>query len=267
VTIARSGGVEVRQAQAPPSLRAFNAGMALLHSVQGIAILFLSTGFALPVTTAYLKYDESSDSLVTDSNTLFDIELAPLVALFLFISAFAHGALTLPGVFGWYRNNLDRGINYARWYEYSVSASVMIVVIAMLVGVYDLSSLILIFAVNAAMIFFGLATEMLNQGRERVNWIPFILGCVVGMVPWIVISLYLFAPASRSIDDVPTFVYGIYLSLFIFFNIFAVNMFLQYKKIGPWRHYLYGERMYILLSLTAKSALAWQVFAGTLRDV
>ena len=28
--------------------------------------------------------------------------------------------------------------------------------------------------------------------------------------------------------------------------------------------YLLGERLYITLSLTAKSALAWQIFAGTL---
>jgi hypothetical protein len=109
--------------------------------------------------------------------------------------------------------------------------------------------------------------ELQNQGRERVNWTPFILGCVAGVVPWVVISLYLLAPASRSVGDVPTFVYAIYVSLFLFFNVFAVNMFLQYKKIGPWRDYLFGERVYILLSLTAKSALAWQVFAGTLRDV
>jgi hypothetical protein len=42
-------------------------------------------------------------------------------------------------------------------------------------------------------------------------------------------------------------------------------MVLQYRKIGPWRDYLFGERVYILLSLFAKSALAWQVFSGTLR--
>jgi len=41
-------------------------------------------------------------------------------------------------------------------------------------------------------------------------------------------------------------------------------MVLQYKKVGPWRDYLFGERMYVLLSLVAKSALAWQVFGGTL---
>jgi hypothetical protein len=41
-------------------------------------------------------------------------------------------------------------------------------------------------------------------------------------------------------------------------------MVLQYRRIGKWADYVYGESTYILLSLVAKSALAWQVFAGTL---
>jgi hypothetical protein len=41
-------------------------------------------------------------------------------------------------------------------------------------------------------------------------------------------------------------------------------MVLQYKKIGKWSDYVYGESTYVLLSLVAKSLLAWQVFAGTL---
>ena len=39
----------------------------------------------------------------------------------------------------------------------------------------------------------------------------------------------------------------------------------QYRRVGRWRDYLYGERVYMLLSLVAKSLLAWQVFAGTLQ--
>ena len=39
---------------------------------------------------------------------------------------------------------------------------------------------------------------------------------------------------------------------------------LQYKQVGRFRDYLVGERTYIILSLTAKSALAWQIFGGTL---
>jgi len=248
-------------------LRLFNALMVPVHLVQGLLMLALSTDFSLPVTTSFLKFDEAAEKLVTDDNTLFDLRLGPVVASFLFVSALAHLIITLPGVYQWYERNLGRGINYARWFEYSVSASIMIVVISMLVGVYDLGSLILVFSVNAAMIFFGLNMEVQNQGAERVNWTPFVLGCLAGIVPWIVITLYLVAPASRTIGDVPTFVYGIYVSLFIFFNIFAINMLLQYRRVGPWRDYLFGERVYILLSLTAKSALAWQVFAGTLRGV
>lgn len=269
VTMKPSESVNTADAGAFKRLRIFNTVMAPVHFTQGVIVLLLSTDFSLPVTTSFLRFDESTEKLVEDPNTLGDLRLAPLVALFLFLSGAAHLVLTLPVVNDWYNRNLARGINYARWVEYAVSASVMIVVIAMLTGVYDLGSLIMLFVLNATMISFGLVMEIQNKGRakEDVNWTPFWLGSAVGAVPWIIIGLYLFAPATRSVGDVPTFVYGIFGSLFIFFNVFAINMFLQYKKIGRWRDYLHGERAYIVLSLTAKSALAWQVFFGTLRDV
>ena len=53
-------------------------------------------------------------------------------------------------------------------------------------------------------------------------------------------------------------------SLFAFFNVFALNQWLQYRARGRWADYLVGERGYIILSLVAKSLLAWQVFGGTL---
>jgi hypothetical protein len=63
---------------------------------------------------------------------------------------------------------------------------------------------------------------------------------------------------------VPGFVYGIVISLFLLFNCFAIVQWKQYKAKGKWANYLHGERVYIILSLVAKSLLAWQVFAGTL---
>jgi hypothetical protein len=87
---------------------------------------------------------------------------------------------------------------------------------------------------------------------------------MVGAVPWIVILIYFFSPGSTSTVGPPAFVYGIIISLFVFFNTFAVNQALQYRQIGPWRDYLFGERVYITLSLVAKTALAWQVFSGAI---
>ncbi|MFH1483262.1 MAG: heliorhodopsin HeR [Chloroflexota bacterium] len=242
-------------------LRWFNGVMGLVHFVQGILMLWLSTAFSLPVSASFLRFDPAAKRLVPTPETLFDLRIGPLVAAFLFMSALAHFLIASPGIYDWYIRNLKRGINYARWIEYAFSASVMIVAIAMLVGIYDIASLVLIFALNAMMMLFGLIMELHNQATEKTNWTSFWFGVIAGAVPWVAIAIYLIGAGS----GVPSFVYWIYVSIFLFFNSFAINMVLQYKKVGPWREYLYGERAYIVLSLVAKSALAWQVFAGTLR--
>jgi len=248
------------------SLRRFNLIMGFLHLAQGVLMLALSTSFSLPVTTLYLRYDASAGELVQNLQEPYSLRIAPLVAVFLLLSAVAHFILGTFG-FNWYVVNLRQHINKARWWEYSLSSSIMIVLIAMLVGVYDLSSLILIFCINACMIFFGYMMELHNQTTEKTSWTAFYFGCFAGIVPWVVIALYTIGANQSPGTSVPGFVYGIMVSLFVFFNIFAVNQWLQYKGIGPWRNYLYGERVYIILSLVAKSALAWQMFFGTLRPV
>ncbi|MBC7247639.1 MAG: heliorhodopsin HeR [Actinobacteria bacterium] len=246
-------------------LRIYNGVMAVFHLVQGLLMLALSNDFSLPVTTNYLKADPADFSGPSMPSVVGHLRIGPLVAAFLFMSALAHFLLTLPRIYEWYVRNLKKGANYARWVEYSFSASLMIVIIAMLSGVYDLSTLILLFFMNMMMILFGWMMELHNQSTEKTNWTSFYFGCLAGIIPWVVIALYFFSAVSRPEAGVPTFVYFILPILFVFFNCFAVNMVLQYRKVGKWRDYLFGEKVYILLSLLAKSALAWQVFGGTLR--
>ena len=247
-------------------LRRFNITMGFVHLAQAVAVLALSTDFALPVTTAFSRLDSATDSLVANYRTAFEVQLGPLVALFLALSAAAHFLISSPRIYPWYARNLGKGVNYARWIEYSVSSSVMIVVISMLVGIYDAVALLALFAVNATMILFGWVMELHNQSTDRTDWTSYWFGVFAAIIPWIAITIYLVGAGSAE-GGPPGFVYGIFLSLFIIFNIFAVNMVLQYRRMGRWADYLYGERAYIVLSLVAKSALAWQVFAGTLRPV
>lgn len=241
-------------------LRRWNTAMAVLHLAQAGAIIAIASPFSLPVTSSFLQLSSVKNKLVAVPDELVRVRIGPLVAAFLLLSALAHGLLATPWLRGWYERNVSRGINPARWIEYSLSSSLMIVVIAMLVGIYDVASLILIFALNATMILFGWLMELHNQARQRTNWQAYAFGCFAGAVPWMAIAVYL-AGGGRA----PGFVYGIFGSLFVFFNVFAVNMLLQYKRVGRWRDYLYGERAYMVLSLVAKSLLAWQVFAGTLQ--
>ena len=137
----------------------------------------------------------------------------------------------------------------------------MIIIIAMLAGVYDVGSLVAIFALTAVMSLCGMVMEVHNQTTKETKWISYLVGCIAGIVPWVVIGLYFYF-AETTGGDIPRFVYVIYITLALCYNSFAVNMYLQYKKWGPWKDYLFGERGYQILSLVAKSALAWLVFAG-----
>lgn len=238
-------------------LRLYNVGMGLLHAIQGVAVVALSNDFALPVTAAFM---EGPPGTRADTSELFTLPLGPAVGAFLFMSAAAHLIVAGP-TWAWYRRNLLEGRSYARWIEYAFSSSLMIVLIAMITGIADIAALVALFGVNASMILFGLLQEHYER-PGRPGWLPFIFGCLAGAVPWVAIGIYLWAPGSSA--EPPGFVYAIFVSLFVFFNSFALNMVLQYREVGPWRSYLFGEYVYVALSLVAKSALAWQVFANTL---
>jgi hypothetical protein len=241
-------------------LRLWNAALAVAHAAQGVAILVLANDTTIPITWSFIDGPPASGSQTTE--VLYDLPFGPAVAAFLFLAALDHGLMAAPRVHGWYERNLAQEVNPARWWEYSVSASLMIVLIAMLTGIRDVAALLALFGVNAAMILFGLVMERVNRPGAPVDWRPFVYGSVLGAVPWLAIAIQL--GHSEAEADVPGFVFAIFVSLFVLFFSFAANMALQYLRVGPWRDYLFGERMYLVLSLVAKSVLAWQVFAGAL---
>lgn len=254
-------------------LRRFNLIMGGLHLLQGIAMLLLATTviqkigeFSPQITQNYLAFNPATSSLELESKVLFDLPFGILVASFLFISAAAHALISIPKKTNEkYNADLEKGINQFRWFEYAISSSIMIVLISTLFGIYDIASLVLIFIVNATMNLFGLVMEQMNSGKSKndIIWGPFIWGSIAGIAPWIAILLYMFG--NGNFDQVPWFVWAIVGSYFVAFNTFPVNMILQYKKVGKWENYIYGERIYIVLSLVAKSILAWLVLFGAMQ--
>lgn len=243
------------------SLRTWNVIAGFAHLAQLILILILATDFTLPVTATYMDGPPGTPPSATV--TLFDSPIAWGVALFFALSAFFHFLVASPLFFQRYIAGLNLHHNYFRWVEYSISSSIMIVLIAQIVGIADVAALIAIFGVNASMILFGWLQEKYETPGSG-GFLPFIFGSMTGIVPWIIVVIYVIAPGSTSVNEVPGFVYGIIISLFIFFNSFALIQYLQYKQVGKFANYRYGERWYIILSLVAKSLLAWQIFAGTL---
>jgi hypothetical protein len=244
------------------SLRKLNLIAGGLHLASLLAILFLSTDVSLPVVATYMSDAPGTGNFAAPIE-LFSLNISYTVAAFMALSAFFHFFVSSGPIFPKYVDGLKRHINIYRWVEYSLSSSIMIVIILQLNGVTDYIALIAIFGVNVSMILFGWLQERYSQPGSG-DMLPFWFGCIAGAVPWIAIFINMLSPSGPPETTVPGFVIGIVISLFIFFNCFAIVQWKQYKAQGKWADYLHGERWYIILSLVAKSLLAWQVFVGAL---
>src|SRR6476661_9795843 len=185
-------------------LRRYNIIVGLIHLAQAIAMLALSNVFALPVTRSFLT---GPPGTAPSQDTWFHLRLGPAVAAFLALAALDHLLVAAPGVIGWYERMLGEERNDARWIEYSLSASLMIVLIAMITGVSDAGALLAIAGVNASMIFFGLLQERFTTpGRARVDWLPFVYGCIAGAIPWLIIAGQIVTSVAKGFGP-PAFVY------------------------------------------------------------
>jgi hypothetical protein len=240
-------------------LRRYNLIAGSFHLVQAIAIIILANDFALPVSVNYLQ-DAPIPGATFEGIALFDFPIALGVAAFSLLSALAHFWIVGPG-FNNYTTDLSNKRNIARWIEYSISSTLMIILISLINAVWDVIALIAIAGANVSMILFGWLQEKYEEPGEG-SLLPFWFGCIAGIVPWIAMFWLLFSPGSTN--EPPGFVYGVVISLFVLFNSFAIVQWLQYKQIGRFKDYLVGERLYITLSFVAKSLLAWQIFAGVL---
>ncbi len=244
------------------ALRRLNLIAGCLHLASFIAILLLSNDAALPVTATYLTEAPGTGNF-SDPVNLLNLNIGYVVAAFMALSAFFHFFVSSPKVFPKYSAGLTNHINVYRWVEYSLSSSIMIVVILQLNGAADFIALLGIFGVNVCMILFGWLQERYTTPGDG-DMLPFWFGCIAGAVPWIAVAINVASPKGPADTTVPGFVYGIVISLFVLFNCFAIVQWKQYRAQGKWADYLYGERRYIVLSFVAKSLLAWQVFSGAL---
>ncbi|MFP5487378.1 MAG: heliorhodopsin HeR [Acidimicrobiia bacterium] len=249
-------------------LRIWNLSLAALHLASAIAMVVLSNGFRLGISSFWLGGPPGTDVADGTTVTVWEYPLGPAVAAFSFLSALFHLIVAVPPGSGAYRRELEQGRNRFRWVEYSLSATLMIVIIATITGITEMAALIAIAAANISMILFGWVMEVVNRPGEPVWWAPFWFGCIAGATPWIAIAATIVYNVSNidGAEGPPGFVYGILVSIFVLFNSFAINQWLQYRGVGRWSDYLVGERTYMVLSLVAKTALAWQIFANILID-
>jgi hypothetical protein len=253
------------------NLRKWNIVLAVLNVVQGVLILVLSKSAIFSVTTSYITTDTLASKInghsVSSSSThhLFDVNMVYLIVAFFFLSAIAH-LLAVTIYRSQYEEGIAKGINKLRWVEFAINGGIMLLIIGLLSGIYDFSSLLMIFVFNIIINITALVIETHNQSRQRNSNSTLITGSLASILPWLVLAFYLIGTNIYGSGGIPAFVYWIYFSILILFGGLIANMFLISKKKSLWVDYLYGERIYMILSLAIKTLLAWQIFAGILRS-
>jgi len=241
------------------NLRKWNIFLSVLHLAQAAAILLLANDFALKVLSSWPGGPPGTEGLVT--STLFEVRIGFLIGAFLALAGLDH-LLTSTIARKTYESDLKNGINRFRWAEYSISASLMIVILCMYWGILTLAALITVVGANVAMILFGWLQEKMNPpGRTSTTMMPFWFGAIAGITPWAAMAVNI---AQTPLDEAPGRLVAVLVVQAVFFFCFALNQWLQYREAGKWSNYVFGEKTYLILSLGAKSLLAWQVFAVSL---
>jgi len=180
--------------------------------------------------------------------------------------------------FNYYTNTILLGINPIRWFEYSITSSLIIIVIAALSTVTNAFLLVSLVVLNVILMWVGgNYFEQLNKASlaalldikdlhpRKIEWNPYIIGCLIYGWQWFVIFFYFISASVQASSDVPIYAYIAVIGIFINFSAFAVNSFLHYIKAFKWISEASNyELVFLALSFISKFYIDWVLFLGVL---
>lgn len=245
-----------RELKAARSLRTLNLIAAAIHSATIFFLYALNIRVQIPVSIYNVQFDGTNTVLRAEQ--VFAIDVFTIVAFYLGTAAVFH-LLTATVLYRRYLTYLKQHRNPIRWIEYSFSCSLMLVALCAATGITQYSLLVAVFFASATMNLSGLVFENINRKLKRVAWSPFYLGCILGVLPWLLMfgTIVNFDATGMVALDQTILTYA---SVLVMFSLFPLNMFLAARRVGPWRSYVTAEVGYVTLSYVAKSSLAVMLY-------
>lgn len=203
------------------------------------------------------------------------ISLHALTVLFPLITALFH--LCSAIFYKQYYRLVASGASVVRWAEYSITASMMAVIIAVLSGMSQSIMLSMVFGLSFSLMWLGYYSDLVASLSLRFDlrdpfksgWLAHFIGYFVFAFYYVPILIYFYWIVDRGtyIGDIsiPSAVKAIPWTLFALNLTFAVNQFLMRLRIWRWKDYVFVEYVYLVLSFTAKTVLVGLVAGGILR--
>lgn len=196
------------------------------------------------VSQKVAKISESSISLAV-------VSFFGITSLFHLFYAMNPGNLYLSAV--------KNGNNYFRWLEYTITATTMIIIIAILAGVKDIKAYFVLVTASVAMIASG---QWFETATGAAKWLPITVGFII--------LLGIFTSIWMSFNDrmndakdagfnIPSWLWLTVVVLFLFYASFGAVPVVQATIGGDYRKY---ETAYLTLSLLSKTSLGLLVGYG-----
>jgi hypothetical protein len=162
----------------------------------------------------------------------------------------------------------EDGTNSLRMIEYSISATLMQISIALILGVWDRLTIVGIAFLTAVTMLQGLVAEKIKYTDIEMAWVSHLSGWVsMGGVWFIIGRQFLFTIENSGENPPPDFVYiivTVIALLYIGFGLVQlVELCLTRKSKSAVRHERV-ELAYCTLSLVSKTFLGWMIFANAL---
>jgi hypothetical protein len=217
----------------------FNILCGVLHGAFGALLLVESIvelnvgGYSTKLNIHFIELDGTNwPNSVYSVKEFGSLNLVAFLAAFELITSFTHFLYAI--YMKAYQTDISLGFNY-RYFEYAITAPLMIVVISALFGLREIYSLISMFSLTHITMLFGVLQSWWGaQGSVAAHffgWIPF-------LVSWAILLSYFGIVTSNN--SVPNFVWAV---VFIQFAIFGSFGFVQFYW-SVWPHLFKGRGGY-----------------------
>lgn len=247
-----------------------NYALALYYLIQLTLIIFIARNYTLTVSTNYITNDQllvnaNGNSTISSANShLFDVNIKLLIVILLIFSIIVYGCLATL-----YRNhyekNLKRQNNPIRWIQTGVGNGLILILVSMLGGIYDLSTLSIIFILPVMANVILLIEERHNDLTQKSLSGWYKLSLATAVIPLFIILCYIISADIYGIKGIGAYYYFLYATVILIYLASYINQYFKVKKYALWEKYIYSEQVYLILELVLKTALIWQIFAGVLR--
>lgn len=249
------------------SLHMMSAGVFILLAI--VAGLFMGND-SHQLTIGYL----SKDILAADPNTLapavrslMDVEVRWLLVVIMLLSA----VVPLLYLTSWEQKYVQavtktRTVSW-RWFDFAVTAALMVEVVALLSGITDIAVLKLIAGLIALSLGLGWIAERQNNATDQPAWAAYMASLVAGVLPWLPIAVAAVATVIYGSAWSPWYVYALYAVTIAGSLGIASIQYKDYQRSKPaWQqNYLIVERNYLVVNLLTKAAFGIVLIVGLLK--